>query len=112
MKLFKKSERTIRTDAYLANMREIGFTTRLVGEYKKWKELKDGRVSVTLNIYKLADENITCYMVSDTFGMNAAALTEDLDEIKIWLADHGYKTVKDFYISDGMSEETWEEWNR
>ena len=113
MKLFKKSERTIRTDVYLANMRKIGFKTKLVGEYKKWKELRDGgRVSLTMNVYKLENEDMICYLISDTFGMNASPLTEEIVDINDWIKAHGYKPVKDFYLDDGMDEETWAEWNR
>ena len=111
MKLYKKSERTIKTEPMLSAYREGGFETTNIGTYCKWKELQDGRVQVKMTVYKVAGA-MTVYMMSDTLGRVAAPMTEDLDEVKAWLTEHGYKPEKQWYMEDyGMDEETWNAWN-
>ena len=112
MKLYKKSERLLKTAATLKSFRAIGFTTKHIGEYDRWKELENGRLQVKINVYEVVGNGMTCYFCSDTLGRVASAMITDLQEVMDWLKEHGYKTDKQWHIEDcGMSEELWNEWN-
>lgn len=118
MKLYKKSERQIKASAYLKCMRKMGFTTKHIGEWDKWKELKNdlgdfGKLQVKLDVYEMQAEGTNkIYLVADALGMVCAQLTEDKQDIMNWLNEHGYKPEKQWYMEDyGMDEETWKAWN-
>ena len=112
MKLFKKSERGLKVADMLHTFRECGYTTRHIGEWCRWKEIEYGRIQVKINVYEIKNPQKTAYMVGDTLGRVAAQLTEDKQDVMNWLAEHGYKTDKQWYIEDcGMDEDTWNEWN-
>lgn len=123
LQLLKRKERTLKVSSFLHTVKQLGGEVKEFGEYKKWKELSDGRrlsVSVTVYEMKIDESNFggdkinICYSMKDSLGMEMQkVLTQDLEEIKTWLNEKGYKTVKQFYLEDcGMSEETWEEWNK
>lgn len=112
MKLYKKSERLFKTAATLKSFRAIGFTTKHIGEWDRWKEIENGRLQVKIDVYEVVGNGMTCYFVSDTLGRVASAMVTDLQEVMDWLKEHGYKTDKQWYMEDcGMSEELWKEWN-
>lgn len=113
MKLYKKAERNLKVSATLKAFREIGYKTRHVGEWDRWKELSDGgRLQVKIDVYEVKNDIMTCYMLGDTLGRVAAQLTEDKADVMAWLQEHGYKTCKRWHIEDaGMTEELWNEWN-
>lgn len=113
MELIKKSERGLKASLMLKTFRSMGGKTKQVGEFKKWKELPDGRISVSMNVYEIEGvDEMKCYLLEDTLGRVCAPLTYDKAEVLGWLKEHGYKTVHDFYIQDcGMTEETWKVWN-
>lgn len=112
MKLYKKSERLLKTAATLKSFRAIGFTTKHIGEWDRWKELEDGRIQVKIDIYEVVGNGMTCYFASDTLGRVASAMITDLQEVMDWLKEHNYKPDKQWYMEDfGMSEELWNEWN-
>lgn len=112
MKLTKKADRVLKVSATLAGFREIGYKTRYIGEWDRWKELSTGgRLQVKLDIYEVKNDATTCYMVGDSLG-RVAAMTEDKADVMAWLQEHGYKTCKKWYIEEaGMTEELWNEWN-
>lgn len=112
MKLTKKADRVLKVSATLAGFREIGYKTRHIGEWDRWKELSTGgRLQVKLDIYEVKNDATTCYMVGDSLG-RVAAMTEDKADVMAWLQEHGYKTCKKWYIEEaGMTEELWNEWN-
>ena len=123
LQLLKRKERTLKVSNFLQTMRQMQGETKEIGEYTKWKELSDGsRLSVSVTVYEVTiDERKfggnkvkTAYCMKDSLGFEMQkVLTEDLEEIKTWLKEKGYKTVKQFYLEDyGMSEEMWEEWNK
>lgn len=123
LQLLKRKERHLKVSNFLQTMRQMQAETKEVGEYKKWKELSDGsKLSVSVTVYKVTidtrkfggDKVNTLYCMEDSLGMEMQnVLTENLEEIKTWLNEKGYKTVKQFYLEDcGMSEETWAEWNK
>lgn len=123
LQLLKRKERHLKVSKFLQTMRQLKAETKEIGEYKKWKELSDGsRLSVSITVYsvklnteKYGVKNTTiCYCMEDSLGMEMQnVLTENLEEIKTWLKEKGYKTTKQFYLEDCcMSEETWEEWNK
>lgn len=114
MKLFKKSERKIRTADMINTWKVVGCHVKNLGEYKRWVELEDGKVSVSMTIYEAKAEGMpTGYFLSDSLGRVACQTVLDKQEIMNWLKEHGYKTDKEFYMEDmGMDEETWEEWNK
>lgn len=123
LELLKRSERTIKVKSFLSTMRAIGNKTREIEEFKKWKELSDGsRITMSITVFEIAVDQskfggngiAKVYCMEDTLGMEMQkSFTNDLNEIKRWLKEKGYKTVKRFYIEDcGMTEETWEEWNK
>lgn len=122
LELLKRSERTMKLSKAFQTYRTLGGKIKNVGEYTKWKELRDGKISVTVNIYeiildtrKFGGETIdTFYMMEDSLGMAMLkTASRNLEEIKTWLKDHNYKTTKNFYLEDyGMDEETWNEWNK
>ena len=114
MKLYAKENRTIKTATLLQVMRESGYTTRHIGEWDRWKDMRDGgRLQVKIDVYEVKNEIMTAYLVSDSLGRVAAPLTEDKKEVMEWLEEKGYKTDKEWYMQDcGMNEETWEEWNK
>lgn len=49
--------------------------------------------------------------MADTLGNIMCPLTPNKQDIMDWLRDKGYKTDKEFYIGNGMSEDTWNAWN-
>lgn len=123
LQLLKRKERVLKVSTFLQTMRQMQAETKEIGEYTKWKELSDGsRLSVSVTIYKITvdtrkfggDKVNTLYCMKDSLGFEMQkVLTEDLEEIKTWLKEKGYKTTKQFYLEDcGMNEETWEEWNK
>lgn len=123
LQLLKRKERLLEVSTFLQTMRQLHNETKKIGEYTKWKELSDGsRLAVSVTVYKVTvDERKygenkvnTLYCMKDSLGFEMQkVLTEDLEEIKTWLKEKGYKTTKQFYLEDyGMSEETWEEWNK
>lgn len=69
---------------------------------------------ITMDNRKFGGDVVKAYCMKDSLGMEMQkSLTTDLEEIKKWLDEKGYKTTKRFYTEDcGMSEETWEEWNK
>ena len=120
MKYFKRSERILKAAVFNAGMKSAGGVAKEVAEYSKWHELQNGyhagsRIQVKMFIMKadLSKVNGTVgYYLKDDMGMVASEIVVDINDIKRWLVDHGYKTVHDWYIQDcGMSEETWREWN-
>ena len=123
LQLLKRKERVLKVSTFLQTMRQMQAETKEIGEYTKWKELSDGsRLSVSVTVYKVTvdtrkfggDKINVCYSMKDSLGFEMQkVLTEDLEEIKTWLKEKGYKTTKQFYLEDcGMNEETWEEWNK
>lgn len=113
MKLLKKSERTINAKKALTTYKKIGFTVENLGEFRKWKELPDGRIAVKMTVYKVENEDCTAYFLEDILGRFACEAVTDAKEVFDWLKEKGYKTDKEFYLNDyGMDEETWEEWNK
>lgn len=113
MKLYKKSERILKVSATLKAFKEIGYKTRHIGEWDRWKELSNGgRMQVKIDVYEVKNDTMTCYMLGDTLGRVAAQLTEDKADVMAWLQEHGYKTCKRWHIEEaGMSEELWNVWN-
>lgn len=122
LELLKSSERTIKVGNFLKVMRDAGNETREVEEFCKWKESSNGVTfqmsvtvfEITIDSRKFGGDVVKAYCMKDSLGMMMQkSLTVDLEEIKNWLNEKGYKTVKRFYTEDyGMSEETWEEWNK
>lgn len=123
LQLLKRKERALKVSTFLQTMRQMQAETKEIGEYTKWKELSDGsRLSVSVTVYKVTvdtrkfggDKVNTLYCMKDSLGFEMQkVLTEDLEEIKTWLKEKGYKTTKQFYLEDyGMDEGTWEEWNK
>lgn len=122
MMYIKKSERILKAVAFNAGLKSVGADVEEIAEYSKWHELQNGeyagcRIQVKMFIVKAdmskVSGGVVGYYLKDGEGMIASDIVADINEIKYWLADHGYKTVHDWYIQDyGMSEETWKEWNK
>lgn len=120
MKYFKRSERILKAAAFNTGLKSAGGVVQEVAEYSKWHEFQNGvhagsKIQMKMFIMK-ADmskvSGIVGYYLKDGMGMVASDIVVDINEIKCLLADHGYKTVHDWYTQDcGMSEETWKEWN-
>lgn len=121
MKYIKRSERILKATAFNVGLKLAGGVVREIAEYSKWHELQNGeyagcRTQVKMFIVK-ADmskvSGIVGYFLKDSMGMVASDIVTDINDIKHWLDDHGYKTIHDWYVQDcGMSEETWKEWNK
>ena len=120
MKYIKRSERLLKAAAFNVGLKSAGGVVKEVAEQFKWHELRNGdhagsRIQVKMFIVK-ADmskvSGVVGYYLKDGMGMVASDIVTDINDIKCWMADHGYKTVHDWYVQDcGMSEETWKEWN-
>lgn len=116
MKYFKRSERIMKAMAFNAGIKSVGGAVKEVAEYSKWHEQDaDSRIQVKMFVMKVdlgkVNGNVGYYL-KDGMGMVASDVVLDINDIKCWLVDHGYKTVHDWYVQDyGMSEETWHEWN-
>lgn len=113
MTLTKKSDRALKTAEFLRICRSTGMETSNLGEFRKWKELRDGsRLSVSLTLYRISAVGNVAYFFSDSLGRVACPLCPDLAEMKNFLHDKGYKTDRDFYIEDyGMTAEAYAAWN-
>ena len=112
MKYIKRNERYMKAAAMFKMIVDNGGTVKDVAEYSKWHNLPNGRIQVTLKIMKMEANVNTGYILEDNLGMIASYAEQDLNEIKSFLANNGFKPIKDWYIQDcGMSEETWKEWN-
>lgn len=120
MKHFKRSERIMKAAAFNAGIKSAGGVVKEVAEYSKWHELQNGdytgsRIQVKMFIVKVNLSKVNGnvgYYLNDDMGMIASDITLDINDIKRWLVDHGYKAIHDWYVQDcGMSEETWREWN-
>lgn len=113
MTYIKRSERFINAANFTKPIKDNGGTVREVGEYAKWKTVcEDSKVQVTFIILEMKVNNNTGYILKDNFGMIASYPTQDVNELKNFLNEKGFKPIKDWYIQEcGMSEETWKEWN-
>jgi hypothetical protein len=114
MKLYKKSERKMNIYDFKKAMKAGGFEAKSIGEYRKWKELHDGRVSVRMTIYEISRGGVAeGYVLADVLDRVACQIILNKQEVLDWIKEHGYKTDKQFYMEDmGMSEELWNEWNK
>lgn len=121
MKYIKKSKRILKADAFNVGLKSVGGVVKEVAEYSKWHELQSGehiscRVQVKMLIVKVDMSKVNGavgYYLKDGIGMVASDIVTDINDIKCWLDNHGYKTIHDWYVQDyGMSEETWKEWNK
>lgn len=112
MKLIEKAKRTIRTQDYFNNLKILGANIVNKGEYKKWKQLSDDKMSVTLTVYKVNFQSVQdeFFVISDTLGKVAFNDRIEEKEIIKWLEEKGYKTEKEFHLENGMSEELYDEW--
>lgn len=113
MKYIKRPDRFIKAAALTKTMKDAGGIVKEIAEYSKWRNLNDGsRIQMTLIVIKMANLGNTAYILKDNLGMLASYPTQDLNEIKAFLAEHGFKPIKDWYLQDcGMTEETWNAWN-
>lgn len=113
MTLLKKSDRVLKTAAFIKAIRSVGGDVKNLGEFRKWKELSDGsRLSVSLTLYRVSANGKTGYFFSDSLDRVANTVCPDLTEMKNFLCDKGYKTDRDWYIEDyGMDAETYAAWN-
>lgn len=117
MKYFKRSERIVKAMVLNAGIKSVGGIVKEVAEYSKWHEQDTGsRIQVKMFVIK-ADfgkvNGTVGYYLKDGMGMVASDIVTDINDIKCWLDDHGYKTIHDWYVQDcGMSEKTWKEWNK
>lgn len=113
MKLYKNSERSLKINDMLNAYKHMGFASKNLGRWCKWKELRDGgRLQVKLDIYEVKNDMITFYMIGDTLDRVAAPATESKHEVLDWLNEHEYKTEKRWYLEDyGMTAEAWNSWN-
>lgn len=121
MKYIKRSERILKATAFNTGLKSIGIVVKEVAEYSKWHELQSGehagnRVQIKMLIVKVDMSKVNGsigYYLKDSMGMVASDIVTDINDIKRWLDDHGYKTIHDWYVQDyGMDEETWKEWNK
>jgi hypothetical protein len=114
MKLIEKAKRTMRTQGYFNTLKTLGAKITYKGTYKKWKELNNGRMTVSFTVYKVnlnfQSVQDVFFVISDTLGR--VAFNEKIEEQEIikWLEENGYKTEKEFLLSNGMTEETYKEW--
>lgn len=113
MQYIKRSDRCIKAAAMTKVMKDAGGTVKEIAEYSKWHNLNEGsRIQVTLIVIKMVNMGNTAYILKDNLGMLASYPTQDLDEIKTFLTEHGFKPIKEWYLQDcGMTEETWNAWN-
>lgn len=117
MEYIKRKDRVLKASCFNAGVKSVDGTVKTLGEYSKWHNLKNdiGRIQVKMDIIEVyipSSEVKKVYYLKDELGYMASIVCGDLKEVKQWLADHGFKTIKDWYIEDnGMSEETWKIWN-
>lgn len=113
MTYIKRSERFMKAANFVKPIKDNGGTVREVGEYSKWRTIHEGgKIQVTFTILEMKVSGNTGYILKDTLGMLASYPTQDVNELKNFLCEKGFKPIKDWYIQDcGMSEETWREWN-
>ena len=114
MTLTKKADRVLPVRAFIACLRSNGMEIVNLGDFRKWKELRDGsRLSVKLTLYRASASNgKAAYFFSDSLDRIACAVNPNLEEMTAFLRDHGYKSDHDFYVEDyGMTEESYREWN-
>lgn len=114
MNYIKRSERFIKAANMFKTIRDAGGAVKEIAEYSKWRNLNEGsRIQVTLTIVKMVNMGNTAYILKDNMGMLASFPTTDLQELKSFLTEKGFKPIKDWYIQDcGMTEDTWNEWNK
>lgn len=114
LKIYKVSERVLKVSLMIKALKDIGSEVKQLGEFMKWKELDDGsRLSVSMTLYQIKTSDRVAYFFSDVLGRLACEAFLDVNDGYDWLRKHGYKTDHDFYIQDyGMTEETWQEWNK
>lgn len=116
MKFFKFNERVMSHTKMAKVFKEQGIIVGTHGEYTRWINLQHGsKISEQLTIKSYDARPIggcLCYVLVDNWGKWASDLTT-LEEIKTFLKDNGFKTTHDWCVQDnGMSEETWQEWNK
>lgn len=114
MNYIKRADRFIKASAMTKVIKDAGGTAKEIAEYSKWHNINEGsRIQVTLIIIKMEANGNTAYILKDNLGMLASYPTTDLDELKSFLTDKGFKPIKDWYLQDcGMTEETWNTWNQ
>lgn len=113
MELLKKSDRIISRAAMVKGLRASGCEVKEIQEYCKFKNVYRGKIEVKLCLHEVIVANgCVFYLLSDSLDNICTQILIDLDDIKIWLNEHGYKKDKQFYVEDcGMSEDLWNEWN-
>lgn len=114
MNYIKRKERFIKASAMTKVIKDAGGTAKEVAEYSKWHNIDEhSRIQLTLIIVKMDSNGNTAYILKDNLGMLASFPTPDLDEIKTFLTEHGFKPIKEWYMEDcGMTEDTWNAWNQ
>lgn len=112
LEIIKKSERKLDAVTMLKVFRDVGYKTIHIGEWDKWKNGSFGKYQVKVNVYCIIKpDNEEGYIMSDTLGNFMCPITPNKQDIMDWLRDKDYKTDKEFYTGNGMSEDTWNAWN-
>ncbi len=113
MMYIKRNERFVKAANFTKPIRDNGGKVKEIAEYAKWHNINEhDKVQVGFIILEVAVNGNKAYILKDNFGMMASYPTQDLDELKTFLVEKGFKPIKDWYLQDcGMSEETWKEWN-
>lgn len=111
LKLIEKSKRNTKTQKYFNMLKQLSASITNKGTYKKWKTVNPtDRITVSLTVYEVKLDNNKFFVISDTLGR--VAFNEVIEEQSIidWLEEKGYKTEKEFFLSNGMTEEIYKEW--
>ena len=118
MNLTKKADRILNASSAIKTYKRLGMTHKNLGEFCKWKDLRDGgRMQVKMIVHQMSGDKELIgaeriWFLEDSLGRVACQMQTDKAEVTNWLKEHGYKPVKQWYMEDyGMSEETWNEWN-
>ena len=114
MNYIKRKDRCVKASAMTKVIKDSGGSAKEIAEYSKWHNINEGsRIQVTLKIIRMEANGNVGYILEDNLGMLASYVTNDLDEVKTFLTDHGFKPIKEWYLQDcGMTEETWNAWNQ
>lgn len=110
MEVFKMKESPCKGSSFIKALKSGGMEIKSLGKRMKWVNCYGGRIGASFEIWQCKGRDVVSAFLVDGCGMLRTRL-ENVSDVLGWLKDHGYVTEKEFYLANGMTEETWNEWN-
>lgn len=94
--------------AMIKAYKDLNFKVSLAAELHKMVPCEMGRVEKRVQVYQMGDKAMVFHAHMNTLIGFSDTAKEAISELKA----QGYMPSKEFYLSAGMTEETWKQWNQ